>query len=180
MAATSPQSSWTLDQVRDTPATLLEPAAPRAIDPIERFYRAPVARLLARALVRTPISSDSINFLQPFLAAVAGYALTFADARHLALGVLLFEARALLCSTAEALARAQKKASPDRGAVWISMLFLVIGVVWHFRLHPPAGAWGDYLKVNGLLVLALGLVNGWLVRSASRRLATAPAPASLP
>src|SRR5262249_4718292 len=111
-------------------------------------------------------------------AAVAGYFLTFADLRHLVLAVVLFEARAILASTAGTLARVQQQPAPDRVASWLSLFFLVVGLAWHFHLHPPAsGAWSNYLAVHGVLLLALLLLNGSSVRGPSRP-ATAPARAS--
>src|SRR4051812_11510787 len=106
MAATSPHSGWTfgerhIDSSATPPSAAMPapspapgPADPRPQDPFNRLYRAPLARLLTRPLVKTPIAPEHVALVQPFLAAVAGYFLTFADVRHLALAVLLFEARA--------------------------------------------------------------------------------------
>jgi hypothetical protein len=170
MATTSPHSEWTFDPGVDT-------AAKPSDDPFNRFYRAPLARLFVRGLQRTRITADLLTFVQPLLAAVAGYFLTFADLRHLVLAVLLFEARAILACTAGALARAQQQPAPDRVASWLSLFFLGVGLAWHFHLYPPSGAWSDYLAVHGVLLLALLLLNGSSVRGPSRP-ATAPARAS--
>jgi hypothetical protein len=175
MAATSPHSEWTFDAPRSPGGLAALDPPPRAIN---RYYRAPLARLFVRGLARTPITADLLTFVQPLLAAVAGYFLTFSDTRHLVFGVLLFEVRAILAFTALALARTQQKPTPDSSAGWLSLFFLIAGLAWHFHLHPPSGAWSEYLVVNGVLVLALLLLNGWFIRSASRP--TAPAPASSP
>src|SRR5262249_5717934 len=171
MAATSPHSEWTSDPD-------VEPAAKPSDDPLSRYYRDPLARLFVRGLKRTPITADLLTFVQPLLAAVAGYFLTFAAPRNLVLAVVLFEARAILASTAGALAQARRQPMPDKAASWLSLFFLVAGLVWHFHLYPPqSGTWSDYLARHSVLLLALVLLNGWLVRGPSRP-ATAPAQAS--
>jgi phosphatidylglycerophosphate synthase len=65
----------------------------RLDDPLNRFYRYPVARLLVRGLLRTSITPNQVTFVQPILAGVAGYLVTYADRRHLILAAALFELR---------------------------------------------------------------------------------------
>ena len=162
MAATSPHSEWMPAQT-GLPGDGVAPVRWKDLsdDPFNRYYRAPLARLLVRGLVKTPITPDQVSFLQPFLAAVAGYFLTFADARHLTLCALLFEARSLLRCTASALAAARQEANPgvhaaSRTADGLSTFFLCAGLFWHLHLHAPAsGAWSQYVSVNGVLVLVL-------------------------
>lgn len=162
MAATSPHSEWLPAQT----ARPVEGAAParwndRSDDPFNRYYRYPVARLLVRGLVKTPITPDQVNFVEPFLAAAAGYFVTFADARHLTLCALLFEARSLLHCTASTLASARQPTSAgardaDRTAGWLGPIFLLLGLFWHLHLHTPAsGAWSQYFSVNGVILLVL-------------------------
>jgi phosphatidylglycerophosphate synthase len=133
----------------------------RLDDPFNRFYRYPIARQIVRVLVRTPITPNQVSFVQPFLAAAAGYSVTFADHRHLVIGALLFELRAILDCVDGTLARAKKQVSPgghaiDAVADWLATALLYAGIFWHFRLHPPPdGPWSRYLSVSGVLLLAL-------------------------
>jgi phosphatidylglycerophosphate synthase len=133
----------------------------RLDDPFNRFYRYPLARLLVRGLVNTPITANQISFVQPFLAGAAGYLLTFPDRRHLVLAALLFELRAILDCADGTLARARGQESSGGHAVdavadWLSTALLYAGIFWHFRLYPPAaGAWSHYFSVGGILFLAL-------------------------
>jgi len=133
----------------------------RLDDPFNRFYRYPVARLLVRVLLPTPITPNQISFVQPFLAAAAGYCVTFADRRHLVLAAVLFELRAILDCADGTLARARGQCSPSGHAVdavadWLATALLYAGIFWHFLLYPPLpGAWSRYLSVGGVLLLAL-------------------------
>ncbi len=133
----------------------------RLDNPLNRFYRYPVARLLVRALLPTPVTPNAVSFVQPFLAAAAGYLVTFPDRRHLVLGALLFEVRAVLDCTDGTLARARGEASAGGHAVdaiadWLCTALLYAGIFWHFLLHPPLpGTWSRYLSVGGVLLLAL-------------------------
>jgi phosphatidylglycerophosphate synthase len=130
-------------------------------DPFNRCYRYPLARLLVSGLVKTPITPDQMIFVQPFLAALAGYFIFFGDAAHLALGALLFETRAILACVKTTLAHERGEIHPaghagDAMADWLGAFFLYAGIVWHFHLHPPPlGAWSGYLSVNGVLLLAI-------------------------
>ncbi len=133
----------------------------RLDDPFNRFYRYPVARALVRLLSPTPITPNQLSFVQPFLAAGAGYFVTFGDRRHLVLGALLFELRAVLDCADGTLARARGQTGPSGHAIdaiadWLSTLLLYAGIFWHFLLYPPPpGAWSRYLSVGGVLLLAL-------------------------
>ena len=133
----------------------------RLDDPFNRFYRYPLARLLVRGLVNTPVTPNQLSFVQPFLAGAAGYLLTFPDRRHLVLGAALFEIRSVLDCADGTLARARGQESPGGHAVdaiadWLATALLYAGIFWHFLLYPPAaGAWSHYFSVGGVLVLAL-------------------------
>ncbi len=133
----------------------------RLDDPFNRFYRYPLARLLVKALVRTPITPNQVSFVQPFLAGLAGYFVTFPDRWHLVCGALVFESRSILDCVDGTLARARGRASAHGHAVdavadWLSAALLYAGIFWHFRLYPPQpGAWSRYLSVGGVLFLAL-------------------------
>jgi phosphatidylglycerophosphate synthase len=133
----------------------------RLDDPLNRFYRYPVARLLVRALLRTPITPNQVTFVQPLLAGVAGYLITFDDRRHLVLAAVLFELRSVLDCADGTLARAKKMVGAaghaiDGVADWLATALLYAGIFWHFRLHaPPAGAWSRWFSMEGVLLLAL-------------------------
>jgi phosphatidylglycerophosphate synthase len=133
----------------------------RLDDPLNRFYRYPVARLLVRGLLKTPVSANQVSLVQPFLAGAAGYLLTFPARRNVVIAALLFELRAILDCADGTLARARGEASASGHAVdavadWLATALLYAGVFWHFRLYPPpVGAWSRYLSVGGVLLLAL-------------------------
>jgi phosphatidylglycerophosphate synthase len=133
----------------------------RLEDPMNRYYRYPVARWLVRGLLHTPITPNQITFAHPLFAALAGYLVTFDDPLHLALGALAFEARSILDCADGVLARAKNMSSPtghaiDAAADWLGVVFLYIGIFWHFHLHPPtSSAWSAYISTNGVLAVAL-------------------------
>jgi phosphatidylglycerophosphate synthase len=133
----------------------------RLEDPFNRYYRYPIARLIVRALVNTPITPNQVTLVQPFFAALAGYLVTFNDPVYLAAGALAFEVRSILDCADGALARAKHMVSPaghaiDAMADWLGVIFLYAGIFWHFHLHaPPSGQWHAYLSTNGILLLAL-------------------------
>jgi phosphatidylglycerophosphate synthase len=133
----------------------------RLDDPFNRFYRYPLARLLVRGLVHTPVTPNQISFVQPFLAGAAGYLLTFPDRRHVVLAALLFEIRSILDCVDGTLARARGKVCPGGHAVdavadWLATMLLYAGIFWHFRLYPPpGGGYSRWISVGGVLLLAL-------------------------
>ncbi|MEO7327521.1 MAG: CDP-alcohol phosphatidyltransferase family protein, partial [Minicystis sp.] len=130
-------------------------------DPFNRYYRYPLARLLVRVLVKTPVTPNQVTLVQPFLAALAGWCVTFDDARHLLLAALLFEVRSILDCADGTLARAKNMMSPaghaiDAMADWIGVILLYAGIFQHFRLHPPPdGPWSAYVSTTGLLCVVL-------------------------
>lgn len=133
----------------------------RLEDPLNRYYRYPIARLLVRALLRTPITPNQVTLVQPLLAGVSGYLITFDDPWHLAGAAAAFEVRSILDCADGTLARAKKMSSPsghaiDATADWLGVIFLYIGLFWHFHLHPPPpGPWSEYVSANGVILYAL-------------------------
>ena len=130
----------------------------RLEDPLNTFYRYPVALLMVRALMRTPVTPNQISLVQPLLAAVAAYFVTFDDVRHMLFAVALFELRSVLDCVDGSLARAKGLSSPyghaiDAMADWLGVSFLYIGLIVHFWLHPVAG-YGSVLT-TGILLLAV-------------------------
>jgi phosphatidylglycerophosphate synthase len=130
-------------------------------DPLNRWYRYPLARLLVAWLLHTRVSANHVTFVQPLFAAAAGYLVTFADRRHLVLGALLFEIRSVLDCADGTLARARGGGQPgghalDAAADWLGTVFLYAGIYWHFRLHPPVlGFWSCHISLRAVLLLAL-------------------------
>ncbi len=146
------------------PATRAAPVGwkMRLEDPLNRYYRYPVARFLVSAfLVKTPITPNQISLITVLFAAASGYFVTFDDPWHLALAAVLFEIRSILDCADGTLARAKNLMSPtghaiDAMADWVGVVLLYVGIFWHFHLHaPPAGWWSPYMSVNGVLVLAI-------------------------
>lgn len=133
-------------------------------DPLNRVFRYPLARLIVRGLIHTPVTPNQVTFVQPFLAAAAGYCVTFSDRRHLLLAALFFEVRSILDCVDGTLARARKTASPAGHAIdgitdWLATALLFAGIFWRFHINPPpAGAWGHYVPAG--IVVALALFQG--------------------
>jgi phosphatidylglycerophosphate synthase len=133
----------------------------RLEDPTNTFYRYRVARPITRLLLHTPITPNQVSFVQPFLAALAGWLITYDDWPHLAAGVMLFEVRSILDCVDGTLAREKKLSSPSGHAIdamcdWLGVVLLYAGIFWHFRLHPPPpGAYARVLSVNGIILVAM-------------------------
>ena len=175
MAASSPDSTWPLGDQRSSLPSTSEGAATRWRnrfgDPFNQLYRYALARLLVRGLVKTPVTPSHVTLVQPLLAAIAGYFVTFGDARHLVIAALLFEARAILGCVDVALARVKSTGDVDGPAErtvarGLSAAFLYASIAWHFHLHAaPTFALGAYLSagVVGVLWMAAAIgVGGWL------------------
>jgi phosphatidylglycerophosphate synthase len=133
----------------------------RVEEPTNRFLYYPIARGLVKVLMKTPITANQVTLAQPLIAAAAGYLITFNDWRYLVLGALVFEVRSLLDCVDGTLARAKKTASPNGHALdaicdWLGVVFLYVGVYFHFRLHPPPpGDWAAYLPMGAIICLSL-------------------------
>jgi phosphatidylglycerophosphate synthase len=129
-------------------------------DPVSRFFRYPLAKLIVRGLVRTPITPNQVTLAQPLLAAAAAVLITSETWWKLALAAAVFEVRSILDCVDGTLARAKKLTNPwghaiDGVADWLSVLFLYAGILRHFQLHPPRGPWGASGMIYGILGLAL-------------------------
>ncbi len=133
----------------------------RVEEPTNRFVYYPLARQLVKVLVKTPITANQVTLIQPVIAAVAGYLITFEDWRYLVLGALTFELRSMLDCVDGTLARAKKSASPNGHALdaicdWLGVVFLYLGVYFHFRLHPPPpGDWAAYVPMGAVIGMSL-------------------------
>ena len=134
----------------------------RLEDPLNRYYRYPVARALVQAvLVKTPITPNQVSLLSVLFAGLAGWLVTHDDPRYLVAAALSFEIRSILDCADGTLARAKKLFSPyghaiDALADWLGVVLLYAGIFVHFAQHPPAaGAWAQYASVWGILILAV-------------------------
>ena len=131
----------------------------RLEDPVSRYFRYPIAKLIVRGLVRTPITPNQVTLVQPLLAASAGYLITSDTWWKIALAAAIFEFRSILDCADGTLARAKKLSSPwghaiDGIADWLSVICLYAGIFRHFQLHPPSAPWGAS-AINGIVLLAL-------------------------
>ncbi len=148
------------DQLADALAGEL-PWKKRVEEPTNRYVYYPISGLLVRLLVKTPITANQVTLIQPFIAALAGYFIMHEDWRYLVLGALTFELRSLLDCADGTLARAKQTASPGGHALdalcdWLGVVFLYLGVYFHFRFHPPPdGVWSAYLPMGAVIVLSL-------------------------
>lgn len=118
----------------------------RLEDPVSRFFRYPLARLLVCGLVRTSITPNQVTLIQPFLAAVAAWLIVSDAPWRLVLAAVVFEVRSILDCVDGTLARAKKLTSPcghaiDGLADWLSVFLLYAGIGLHFQAHPPPAPW---------------------------------------
>jgi phosphatidylglycerophosphate synthase len=132
----------------------------RVEDPLNRYYRYPIGRLIVRVLLRTPVTPNQVTLVQPLFAALAGYLITFEETKYLLLAALVFELRSVLDCVDGTLARAKNMTSPtghaiDGAADWLGVMFLYAGIFVHFHQHPPTSSLTGYISVNGILLLAL-------------------------
>lgn len=133
----------------------------RVEEPTNRFLYYPIARAMVSVLKKTPVTANQVTLIQPVIAAIAGYLITFHDWRYLILGAAVFEFRSLLDCVDGTLARAKKSASPNGHALdaicdWLGVVFLYAGVYFHFRLHPPPdGEWAAYVPMGAVIGLSL-------------------------
>ena len=134
----------------------------RLEDPLNRYYRYPVARALVHGLlVKTPLTPNQVSLLSVAFAGLAGYLVTFDDPRCLFAAAVSFEIRSILDCADGTLARAKKLSSPfghaiDAVADWLGVVLLYVGIFWHFHLHPPPGGpWSQYISTWGILLLAV-------------------------
>ncbi len=175
MAATSPNTTWPFGDERSA----LPPSPPsgatrwrdRLGDLFNQLHRYALARLLVRGLVKTRVLPSHVTALQPLMAALAGYLMTFEDARHLVIAAALFEARAILGCVDGTLARAKGASTLDgraerAAARGLSSAFLYAGIAWHVHLHAPSfAALGGYLSTSAAgvaWIAAAILLGGWL------------------
>lgn len=131
----------------------------RLEDPLNRYYRYPVARALVHAvLVKTPITPNQVSLLSVVFAGLAGWLVTHDDPRYLLAAALSFEIRSILDCADGTLARAKKLFSPyghaiDALADWLGVVLLYVGIFVHFAQHAPSGVGAQYLWP--LLVVAV-------------------------
>lgn len=133
----------------------------RLEDPVSRYFRYPIARLIVKALMKTPVTPNQVTMAQPLLAALAGYLITFNEPKYLIGAAVAFEVRSILDCVDGTLARAKQMTSASGHAIdafadWLGVVFLYLGIFWHFHLHPPPpNPWTTYLSTNGVLILVL-------------------------
>lgn len=184
MAATSPHTNWPLaDEASSLPSpSPSQPAATswkdRLGDPLNRLYRYALARLIVRGLRKTQVTPSRVTVVQPVLAAIAGYLVTFGDARHLLLAAALFEARAILGCVDGTLARSlgavtAEGRSERAAARGISAAFLYASLAWLVHLHAPTlSALSAYVSASvvGVAAMAAAIaLGGWLFAGSPQR-----------
>jgi phosphatidylglycerophosphate synthase len=134
----------------------------RLEDPLNRYYRYPVARTLVHGLlVKTPLTPNQVSLLSVAFAGLAGYLVTYNEPSYLIAAAICFEIRSILDCADGTLARAKNLFSPfghaiDGLADWLGVVLLYAGIFWHFHLHaPPPGSWSQYISPWGILILAV-------------------------
>lgn len=131
-----------------------------------RFYRYPLAKLLVRGLIKTPITPNQVTLSQPILAACAGYLISRGDYPSTLAAVVVFEIRSVLDCADGTLAREKKMVSAaghamDGIADWLSVVCLYVGIAVRLYTHPPAPpaspwlAWVTEVPLWVIIVTAL-------------------------
>lgn len=139
----------------------------RLEDPLNTYYRYPIALAITKLLMRTPVTPNQVSLVQPVFAAGAGYLLTF-DSVGAHLGaVAMFELRSILDCVDGSLARAKKLSSPNGHAIdafadWLGVMFLYLGIFHYVFHHVPAG----YSTAAAMGIVCAALAQGAL-RSAA-------------
>lgn len=133
----------------------------RLEDPLNTYYRYPIALAITRLLLPTPITPNQISLMQPVFAGAAGYLIATGDYTQQLLGVACFEFRSILDCVDGSLARAKKLSSPNGHAIdamadWLGVVFLYLGIFWHLFHQPPAG----YTPWIAVAVAAIALLQG--------------------
>lgn len=129
-------------------------------DPLNRFYRYPVARALVRVLVRTAISANQVTLVQPIFALGAAWLLQRTGHLPLIGAALLLEIRAILdCADGE-LARAKGTSSPMGHALdglvdWLCVAILYVGLWLRFRGMPDVAAGAVRFGPTAVMVVVL-------------------------
>ena len=127
-------------------APAAEITAPRWKDRVEepgnRFYRYPLARLLVRWLIHTPVTPNQVTLIQPVLAAASAFLIARGDYPSTVAAVALYEVRSVLDCADGTLARAKKMVSDtghamDAFADWVSVVLLYVGITVRFYNHAP-------------------------------------------
>jgi phosphatidylglycerophosphate synthase len=129
-------------------------------DPLNRFYRYPLARRLVRSLVRTAITPNQVTLVQPIFALGAAWLLQRSGHLPLVGAALLLEIRAILdCADGE-LARAKQMSSPMGHALdglvdWLCVAILYVGLWLRFRAMPDVAAGALHLGPTAVMVIVL-------------------------
>src|SRR5262249_40536344 len=84
----------------------------RLDDPFNRLYRYPLARVMVRRLVASPVTPNEVTWVQPLFAAAAGGLVVSDDRGWLLMGALCFEMRSVLDCVDGTLARATHRVTP--------------------------------------------------------------------
>lgn len=140
----------------------------RLEDPLNTYYRYPIALAITKLLMRTPVTPNQVSLVQPVFAAGAGYLLTI-DRVEAHLGaVALFELRSILDCVDGSLARAKKLSSPNGHAIdafadWLGVMFLYLGIFHYVFHHVPAG----YSTAAAMGIVCAALAQGALRSAAS-------------
>src|SRR5947209_52359 len=106
-------------QVNPTIARSTQPLRWKDIvdEPLNRYYRYPLAKLLVRLLVKTPITPNQVTFVQPVLGAVAGWLISHQGHGYMIAAAIAYEFRSILDCADGSLARAKNMCTPKGHAI---------------------------------------------------------------
>ncbi|MBK8937673.1 MAG: hypothetical protein IPM79_08520 [Polyangiaceae bacterium] len=149
--------------------------ARRLEDPVQTYYRLPLARALTDGLGRSLVTPSRLLLARPLSAALAGYLLTFATLGTVAGALALVEARALLGCAAQTLSAARSESGANERAMraigdGASVVFLSIGAAHLAYHHALAELPRSVAQLTVLVVLlavlafGVGVVRGYRVR----------------
>lgn len=132
----------------------------QAEEPLNRWYRYPIARVLVRVLVRTSITPNQVSAMQVVFAAMAAILLTYPGYKYIFLAVLVFEVRSILDCVDGSLARAKNIVTAgghaiDAFADWLGVFCLYIGLYFRLQHHDPWTVGSVQITPSVVLFLAL-------------------------
>ncbi len=120
----------------------IESVLAEMVDPFNRFYRYPAARLLLPLALKTPLRPNHVTAIHASLGIVAGLLIARGRSTDFALAFVLAEARMILDCFDGVLARAKKLFSPNGRTIdeigdMIGYVSMQLGALYFIRAHWP-------------------------------------------
>lgn len=134
------------------------------MDPLNRFYRYPVARALLPVLGKLPLTPNHVTFLHTLMALFAAYLAYVGGRREHVIAFFLLEARMILDCYDGVLARAKKLSSPYGRAldeIGDTLGFIALMIAITARLHAELQTSLVIWLTCGVLAFGGLCANAW-------------------